>query len=123
MDKIYTEIQLNCLSIMDLRKIDMNIGVKLPSMLNKKTLIKEIIAVQKGEKEPNVKNKSGRKNKTLGNTTEWDEWKSRIEKEKEYFMVVNECIFHIEKLKAILKAENNGVLLDKLSKVLKLEFF
>ena len=115
----YTEKNLSALSLMDLRKIGMTIGVKVPSKLRKAELINEIIAIYSGEKEPYKKIKSGRKILTLQYENDWVERLKELTIEKNKMLILYECDYHIQKLKIILKTDNNQNFLSKLSKVLE----
>ena len=115
----YTEQSLSVLSLMDLRKIGMKIGVKVPSMLRKSELIDEILAIYRGEKKPYVKMKSGRRTLTLKQEDEWADKIIEIFAEKEKVMKLYEFDFHIRKLKDMLHVEDNRSFLDRLSSVLE----
>lgn len=54
----------NKLNLHDLRVLGAQIGVKAPSTLKKEQLIKEIIAVERGEKSPHFSNR-GRRRKDM----------------------------------------------------------
>ena len=56
----YDKDELYQLNIHDLRTIARAIGVKAPTALNKRTLIAEILQIQRGEKQPTAPSKRGR---------------------------------------------------------------
>lgn len=58
---MYTREELREYGVLELRKLGMMVGVKLPTTLNKAELIEEILLINSGAKAPHVKIKKGRR--------------------------------------------------------------